>query len=103
MIPIVIQTTCRNKKEANKIAKLLISKKLVACMQILKVNSIYNWKNKICEDKEHLLFIKTKKKNFKKVKRKIKENHSYDLPEILGIKITKINKEYNKFIGENIK
>ena len=103
MTPIIIQTTCSSKKEAKKIAKLLISKKLAACVHILKIDSIYSWENKICEDKEHLLFIKTKKENFKKVKRKIKENHSYDLPEILGIKITKISKEYKKFIGDNTK
>lgn len=55
------------------------------------------------EDKEYLLFIKTKKENFKKIKRKIKENHSYDLPEILAIKITNISKEYFNFIGDNTK
>ena len=103
MTPTIIQTTCSSKKEAKRIAKLLVLKKLAACIQILKINSIYKWNNKICEDKEHLLFIKTKKKNFKKVKRKIKENHSYDLPEILEIKITNTSKEYKKFIGDNTK
>ena len=103
MIPIIIQTTCANKKEAKKIAKVLIEKKLAACIQISDVESIYMWKNEICNDKEKLLNIKTKKENFEKIKRKIKELHSYDLPEIIAIEITNISDEYKKFIGENTK
>ena len=101
MSPVVIQTTCSSKKEAKKIAKILIEKKLAACVQILKVNSIYKWDNKLCVDKERLLFIKTKNKNFKKIQRIIKENHSYDLPEIIEIKIANTSKEYLQFISEN--
>ena len=103
MKPIIIQTTCGSKKESKKIANILIKTKLAACVQISKIKSIYQWKGEICEDKEYLLFIKTKKGNFQKIKRKIKDNHSYDLPEILATKITNISKEYSKFIGENTK
>ena len=103
MKPIIIQTTCSSKKEAKKIAKILIRKKLAACVQVSKINSIYKWDEKICEDNEYLLYIKTKKENFRKIQRKIKENHSYDLPEILTIKITNASKEYLNFIGDNTK
>ena len=99
--PYIIQTTCSSKNEAKKIAELLVKKKLAACVQRSKINSIYEWKGKICEDKEYLLTIKTKKENYKKIEREIKENHSYDLPEIVGIDITKISSDYKKFIGES--
>mgnify|MGYP000308838897 CR=1 FL=1 len=99
----IVQTTCSSKKEAKKIAKILIKKKLAACVQIIKIQSMYRWDNKVCVDKERLLFIKTKKEYFKKIKRKIKENHSYDLPEIIEIKITNASKEYLQFIGESTK
>ncbi len=100
---IIIQTTCKTKKEAKKIAKFLLKDKLVACVQITKIKSFYTWKNKFCKDNEKLISIKTKKKYFTKIKRKIKEIHSYDLPEIIAIDITKISKEYLKYIGENTK
>jgi periplasmic divalent cation tolerance protein len=103
MKALIIQTTTSNKKEAKKIAKLLIKNKLAACIQIKKINSIYSWNDKLCEDKEYLLSIKTKKENYKEIERKIKENHSYDLPEIIGINITKISREYKNFIKENTK
>jgi len=97
----IVQTTCASKKEAKKIAKILIEKKLAACVQITQVQSLYMWNNKLCTDKEKLLFIKSKTKHFKKIEREIKENHSYDLPEIIEIKITNASKEYLQFIGES--
>lgn len=103
MTPIIVQTTCASKKEAKKIAQVLIKKQLAACVQISKVESFYHWKNQICKDKEKLLSIKTKKENFEKIKRKIKELHSYDLPEIIAVEVSNISDEYKKFIGENTK
>lgn len=99
--PFIVQTTCGSKKEAKKIAKILIDKKLAACVQVSKIESFYTWENRFCEDKEYLLGIKTKKENYKKIQRKIKENHSYDVPEIIGLDITKISQDYKKFIKEN--
>lgn len=103
MKAIIIQTTCSSKKEAKKIAKLLVKEKLAACVQLSKIKSIYSWENKLCVDKEVRLNIKTKKENFKKIQRKIKENHSYDLPEIIEIKITNGSLEYLQFIEGNTK
>lgn len=103
MKAIIVQTTCSSKKEAKYIAKILIKKKLAACVQLRKIKSFYYWKNKLCVDKEVLLSIKTKKENFKKIQRKIKENHSYDLPEIIEIQITNASIEYLQFIKGNTK
>lgn len=103
MTPFIIQTTTNSYKEAKKIARILIKKNLAACVQISKVKSFYQWDKKLCEDKEYLLNIKTKKENYKKIKREIKENHSYDLPEIIGIKIVSLSKEYKNFIKDNTK
>ena len=99
----VIQTTCKDKKEAKRIAKILLKNKLAACIQISNINSLYVWNSELCEDKEKLLNIKTQMKHFKKIKRKIKENHSYDVPEIICLEIKKLSKKYKKFIGENTK
>ncbi len=101
MKALVVQTTTAKKKEAKKLAKILLKKRLGACIQISKIKSFYTWKGRVCEDKEFLLSIKTKKSCFKKIQREIKENHSYDLPEIIAIPIQKSSKEYRKFIGEN--
>jgi len=98
---IIVQTSCRSKEEAQNIAKSLINAKLAACVHMSKINSFYNWENKFCEDKEYLLTIKTKKGNYKKIERKIKENHSYDVPEIIALPIKKLDNNYKTFINES--
>ncbi len=100
---IIVQTTCGTKEEAKKIAKILIEKKLAACVQMSEIESFYMWEENFCNDNEILLNIKTKKENFKKIKSKIKELHSYDVPEIISVNIENVSKDYKKFIGENTK
>lgn len=98
---VLIQTTCASNTEARNIAKVLIDEKLAACVQLSEVESFYNWNEEFCSDNETLVSIKTRKENFEKVKSKIKEYHSYDVPEIIEIDITNSSKKYLKFIGEN--
>lgn len=98
---VLIQTTCSTKEEARKIAKVLIEEKLAACIQIFEIESFYNWNNEFCCDNETLLNIKTRKDNFEKIKSKILELHSYDLPEIIQLDITNTSEEYLNFIKGN--
>lgn len=100
---IIIQTTCSSKEEARKLSKNLIKSKLAACIHMCKIDSFYMWKDEFCEDEEVLLNIKTKKENFKKIKSKIKELHSYDVPEIISFELDDVSKKYEKFIGDNTK
>ena len=98
---VLIQTTCGTKEEARKIAKVLIEEKLAACIQMFEIESFYNWNNEFCCDNETLLNIKTRKDNFEKIKSRILELHSYDLPEIIQLDITNTSEEYLKFIKGN--
>ena len=101
MKTIIIQTTCSSEEEAENIAKILIEEKFAACVQLSQIKSFYNWDNQFCSDKETHLNIKTRKKHFKKIKSKIKELHSYDVPEIIQLDISKSSKKYLKFIKDN--
>ncbi len=101
MNPTIIQTTCSSRDEAKNIAKILIQEKLATCVQMYEIESFYNWKDEFCCDNETLLNIKTIKANFEKIKSKILELHSYDLPEIIQLDITNASEEYLKFIKGN--
>ncbi len=101
MNAIIVQTTCASKTEAKNISRVLIQEKLAACIQLQEVESLYMWNDEFCNDFETLLNIKTTKDNFDEVQRKIKELHSYDVPEIIQISITNASKKYIKFIGDN--
>ena len=100
MKAVIVQTTTSNEEEAKKIAKILIQDKLAACVQLKDIESLYNWDGKLCCERETLLSIKTKKELFSKVKSKILELHSYDIPEIIELDISNISENYLKFIKE---
>ena len=96
---ILIYITCKDNKEAKKISKALLEKRLVACTNIHPIGSMYWWENKIQEDNEVVLLAKTGEKNYEKVKEEVQKLHSYEIPCILRIK-AEANKEYNKWIEE---
>ena len=94
MKPVIIVSTFPNKTIIKKIGKQLVEKKLVACVNISKIDSIYSWKGKIENDSEYLALFKTTKKNQVSLKNEIKKLHPYDVPEIAEITVNSMNKPY---------
>jgi len=96
----LIITTTPDKESARKIVRLLVDKKLAACGQIFPIESIYFWQGKVCDESEVMLFIKSKTALFDEIKILIKENHSYEVPEIVQIPITNGLPEYLQWIDD---
>jgi len=96
---IFIYITNPTKKEARKIAKYLLEKKLIACANIFPIDSLYRWKGKIANEKEFVLIAKTKKANFEKVKKEVEKIHSYTVPCIVKIPVSS-NEKYYKWLNE---
>lgn len=100
---IVIFITTQTKDEAAVLAKALLNKKLVACVNIVgEVRSLYWWQGKIEDSYEALMVIKTKKSKFKALEKVVKSLHSYSVPEIIALPIIAGEKNYLKWIGESI-
>ena len=97
----IIITTYPNKEAAKTIAKLLVEKRLAACVQMIPIESIYLWQDNICDDNEVVLFIKSKTVLFDKIVAEIKVNHSYEVPEIIQIPISDGLPEYLRWIGDS--
>ena len=94
MKPVIIVSTYPDKKSILKISNELVRNKIVACVNITKISSVYAWKGKIENESEYLALFKTTSKNKKILKEKIKSTHPYDVPEIAEIDVTSINKPY---------
>ncbi|QUC64468.1 divalent-cation tolerance protein CutA [Nitrosopumilus sp. K4] len=101
MNAVMIISTYPNKKTINLIANELVKKKLVACVNISKISSVYSWDGKIENSNEFIAIFKTTLKNKKTLKQKIKESHPYDVPEIAEIDISSINKPYLKWLVDS--
>jgi periplasmic divalent cation tolerance protein len=99
---IIIETTFSKISKAKKLAKILLEKKLTACVQFIPINSMYIWQEKIQNAKEILVAIKTKEEFFPEIAAIIKSNHEYELPEVISKKITAAE-EYSKWLMVNLK
>ena len=101
MKPVIIVSTFPNKTSITKIANQLVKKKLVACVNIMKISSVYAWKGKIENQPEYLGLFKTTKKNQPVLKKELRKLHPYEIPEIAEINVDSINQPYLKWIVDS--
>jgi len=95
----IVITTVDSIELAEKISNYLVQNNIVACINIIGPNSsIYKWKNKLVQDKEIILWIKTLTENILSVSNTIKSLHSYDVPEIISFRFKSHNDDYSQWI-----
>jgi len=92
---IFVYITNPSEKEAKKIARHLLAKKLIACANIFPIKSMYQWKGKLADEKEFVLIAKTSSKNFEKVKKEVEKIHPYEIPCIARIPVSSNEKYFN--------
>ncbi len=83
-------TTESSKTKALQLAKLLVQKKLAACVSIKKIFSIYEWQDQIEETKEFEITIKSKPELKDDLINFLHKISTYDVPQII----------YNKYNAE---
>ena len=101
MEPILVISTFPDKDSVKKLAAKLVSEKIVACVNMTKISSIYSWQGKIEDSDEYLALFKTNTKNKDTLKQKIKESHPYDVPEIAEIQFADMDSQYLKWLIES--
>jgi len=99
---IVVLVTTESKEQAETIAGALVEEKLAACVNIVeKTESCFRWEGRVDRVSECLLIIKSRKELFPVLKNKVKELHSYDVPEILALPVVDGSEEYLTWIDES--
>jgi periplasmic divalent cation tolerance protein len=100
----MVITTVGNEEDARKVAKSLVERRLVACVNVsAQVRSFYRWKGSLEDETEHMLFMKTRDERFQDLENALKEIHPYDVPELIAVPIEKGSAAYLGWVDENVK
>lgn len=96
---LLILTTCPDKQTADQLTEKILHNKAAACVnQLGNVQSSYFWKGEILTDNEIQLFIKTTAENYNNLENIILQNHPYEVPEIIAVKIEQGSRDYLEWI-----
>jgi periplasmic divalent cation tolerance protein len=99
---VAVFITAPTEDMAAAIARALVEARLAACANIVKdIRSIYTWQGKVQDDREVLMIVKTRRDLFNALLTKVKELHSYEVPEIIALPIVAGSEDYLKWLRES--
>jgi periplasmic divalent cation tolerance protein len=96
---IAVYIPCKNTKEARHIAHELLKERLIACAGLWPIRSLYEWKGKLEDCPEVVILAKSQGRNFARIKRRVIELHSYEVPAIVKWHIS-ANEEYKEWVNK---
>ncbi len=98
---IVVFITAANEDEASKIARALVEGRLAACVNVIRnIRSIYSWQGKVEDEAEVLMMAKTRRSLFDALSGKVREIHSYTVPEIIAVPIVQGSADYLNWLKD---
>ena len=101
---LVVITTTETEEDAERLAHLLVERELAACVQVLpQITSVYRWQGKVERAGETLLLIKTTRQAYPRLESAIKENHTYQTPEIIALPVEAGSIEYLDWLNASVK
>jgi periplasmic divalent cation tolerance protein len=100
---LVVLTTAPDIWEAESLAEKLVKERLAACVQVLpQMTSFYFWEGEVQKEGEHLLLIKTVEARYDALMQFIRQNHSYEVPEIVALKSAEASQPYVEWLESYI-
>ena len=101
MSAIVVVTTVGTQDQANLIAEELVERRLASSVHIIPIQrSVYRWNDRICDDSEYLLVVKSVADRYEEIETLIGELHSYELPEILAFNVSRGESRFLDWIAQ---
>ncbi|MCL5881150.1 MAG: divalent-cation tolerance protein CutA [Candidatus Thermoplasmatota archaeon] len=98
----LILSTVSKMEDAQRIAEILVTERLAACVNIIgSVNSVYRWRDKIERNQEIMLVIKTSRERSKSAMYRLTEIHPYEVPEAIALETSDGSSKYLKWIEDS--
>jgi periplasmic divalent cation tolerance protein len=103
MRSLLVLTNLPDRAAAERVAGLVIERRLAACVNILACRSVYRWKGTVQHDEEHPLLIKTTADRYAELEAAIRGAHPYELPEIIAVPIERGLSAYLDWVAAETK
>ena len=88
MNTLLVITNLPERAAAEKLADVLVAKRLAACINILApCRSVFRWQGAVQHEEEHPVLIKTTRAAYAELEAQIRAHHPYELPEIIAVPI----------------
>lgn len=101
MNEIIVFITAPEEDTAAKIARALVESRLAGCVNIIRnMRSLYSWQGKIEDESEVLMIAKSQKHLFRSLMKKVRELHSYSVPEIIAMPVVEGSEDYLMWLRE---
>ena len=98
-----VYSTVSSVESAQKIAKYLVEKKLIACANVIpNIISYYEDKGSVESHTESALILKTKESLFQKIQKEIESIHSYECPCLIFIPADQISHPFLKWMKQQV-
>jgi periplasmic divalent cation tolerance protein len=98
---ILVLSTVPYEQKGWEIARTLVQERLAACVTVSATSrSFYWWEDSISEEKECVLFIKTKSALYSQLEARLKEIHPYTVPEIIAFPVVHGSESYLKWMSK---
>ena len=98
----IVLVTASSQSEGEAIAQALLQFKLAACVNLVPIRSLYTWNGEVHNEAEWQLMIKTDLRNFSQIEAKVRELHSYEVPEVIALPIIMGSQPYLSWISEQV-
>ena len=100
---VVVYVTCGSSREARKIARALVEKRLAACVNLVgPIQSLFRWEGKLCDAREYLLIIKSSRRAFGDLRRLVGKLHSYEVAEVICLPILEGSAKYLAWMDRSL-
>jgi periplasmic divalent cation tolerance protein len=98
---VLVLTTAPDDRQAEAWARTLVEERLAACVNVLgPMTSFYRWKGVVERDAERQVVIKTTRERVATLRERLRELHSYELPEFVVLSVEDGSDEYLKWVVE---